>query len=154
MTDDPKKKEERVNFDGLRAAAEMLNELDEEHRERLLASVARENPEVARRIQEKMFVFADIENIPDVDFQLLLKEIPRDLLLLALRNAPDGVSRHVFDNLSMRMSEELREEMAGQAPRRLSEVRQAQEKIVEIAKKLIAEGRIRPADDSEGGTVE
>lgn len=138
MSDSPKGRK----FDGVRAVAEMLNHMEGPDRERLIAGVARENPDLARRIQDSMFVFEDLGRLDSRSMQVLLKEVPRPLLLVALRRVSDELRSRVMGSLSMRMREELSEELAAQPPRKLSEVEAAQKKIVEMARRLELEGRL------------
>jgi flagellar motor switch protein FliG len=74
--------------------------------------------------------------------QTLLKDVPNDKLVVALKSAQMNVKEKIFKNLSKRASEMLKEDLAAMPPIRMSDVDAAQQVIVSIAKRLEAEGKI------------
>ena len=130
-------------FDGMKAAAEMLAHLDTEAREKLLANVAARDPAVAEQLQKQMFVFEDLVHLSPADIQLVLKEISQSRLALALRNMPEVVKNKLFESMSVRGADALREEITTQGPRRVSDVESAQTEVIKIAKRLEADGKIK-----------
>ena len=93
-------------------------------------------------ISELMFVFDDITKIDDRGIQTLLKEIPNEKLLLALKTASEDIRGKVFKNISARAAEMLKEDLSNMGPSRLSDVEGAQQEIVNAARRLEAEGKI------------
>lgn len=121
---------------GVQAVAEMMNHLEADHRARLMKSVSERDPKLASKIQEALFTFENVATLSDDQIQKLIKEVPRNLLVLAMRKAPERVEKAIFGNLSTRAAETLREEMGMLGQRPASEVQEAQKKIAEIAKRL------------------
>ena len=65
-----------------------------------------------------------------------------DQLLLALKTASDELKEKIFKNMSQRAAEMLKEDMEAMGPVRLSDVENAQQQIVNIARKLEEQGKI------------
>jgi flagellar motor switch protein FliG len=129
-------------FNGVQAAADMLSQMDQASRDRLLTQVARQDPEMAQKIRTQMFLFEDLDQIEDLGIQALIKEIPQRKLLLALRNASAEVKETITRNLSKASARDLKEELDHQGPQQLVTVTQAQQEIASLAKNLLDQGRI------------
>jgi flagellar motor switch protein FliG len=72
----------------------------------------------------------------------LLKEINTQDLALALKAASDELKMKFFKNMSSRAAEMLQEELEIMGPVRLRDVEAAQQKIIQIAKRLESEGQL------------
>jgi len=129
-------------FDGVQALANMLNVVDNKTEESILSHVEQQDSDLADKIRQKMFVFEDLLEIEDKNFREILQNVDNQLLSRALKTASDEMKEKVFRNLSERASEMLKEDMEVMGPVRLSEVEETQQGIVQIAKKLEAEGKI------------
>lgn len=127
---------------GVVLVAEILNNIEKAHEERIFEQLMEIDPELAEEIRNKMFVFDDLVNIDDRGIQTLLKEVDNQTLLLALKTASEVVKDKIFRNLSTRAVQMLQEDMEVMGPTRLSEVEKAQSEITQIALRLEAEGRI------------
>jgi flagellar motor switch protein FliG len=127
---------------GVQPIAEMLNIMDKTSEQNIMTRVEEKDPELAEEIKKLMFVFEDIAYIDDRGMQTLLKDIPNDKLVIALKTAPDDIKEKIFKNISKRAGELLKEDLEALGPVRLSDVENAQQEIVNVAKKLEAEGKI------------
>ncbi len=127
---------------GVQPIAEMLNVMDKNSEQNIMARVEEKDPQLAEEIRKLMFVFEDISFIDDRGIQTLLKDVPSDKLVLALKAAPDEIRDKVFKNMSKRGADTLRDDLAAMGPVRLSDVEGAQQEIVNTAKRLEAEGKI------------
>ncbi|MBI5327256.1 MAG: flagellar motor switch protein FliG [Deltaproteobacteria bacterium] len=127
---------------GIKMAAEILNQMDTSSETAIISEIEKNNAEVSTKIQEQMFVFADIIGIDDRGMQTILKEISNDILVLALKVASDELKEKFFKNMSERASEMLKEDMETKGPVKLSEVEKAQQEIVKTVKRLEQEGKI------------
>jgi len=105
--------------------------------------VEEKDPELAEEIKKLMFVFEDLIALDDRGMQSLLKEVPNDKLLVALKTSPEEIKQKIFKNMSSRASQLLQEDLANLGPQRLSDVETAQSEIVNIAKRLESEGKIQ-----------
>lgn len=140
---------EQASLGGVQPVAEMLNVMDKNSEQSIMSRLEEKDPLLAEEIRKLMFVFEDIAKIDDRGVQILLKEVPNDKLLLALKTAHEDIRSKIFKNISSRAAEMLREDLANMGPARLSDVESAQQEIVNAARRLEAEGKIIIA---RGGT--
>jgi flagellar motor switch protein FliG len=140
---------EQASLGGVQPVAEMLNVMDKNTEQSIMSKLEEKDPLLAEEIRKLMFVFEDIAKIDDRGIQILLKEVPNDKLLLALKTSNDDIRNKIFKNISARAAEMLREDLANMGPARLSDVESAQQEIVNAARRLEAEGKIIIA---RGGT--
>ena len=127
---------------GVQPIAEMLNVMDKSSEQNIMSKVEEKDPQLAEEIRKLMFVFEDIVFIDDRGMQLLLKEVPNDKLVVALKTAPDEIREKIFRNISKRAADLLREDLEAMGPVRLSDVEVAQQEIINVAKRLETEGKI------------
>ena len=83
----------------------------------------------------------------------MLREVPQDKLLLALKSAPEEVREKIFGALSERAAKMLREDLQALGPQKVSAVEGAQKEIVKIVKRLAEEGKIVIGMDAEGDEI-
>lgn len=133
---------EQATLGGVQPVAEMLNVMDKNTEASIMSRLEEKDPILAEEIRKLMFVFDDIIKIDDRGIQSLLKEVPNDKLLLALKTAGEDIRTKIFKNISARAAEALRDDLASMGPARLSDVEGAQQEIVNVARRLEAEGRI------------
>jgi len=127
---------------GVEAVAEMLNSMDKTTESRILATIEESNPDLAEQIRELMFTFEDLVLVDPNGMQLLLKEMPQNELVLALKTASDAVKEHIFSNMSERAADMVRDDLDALGAVRVADVDAAQQKMVKVARKLEEEGKI------------
>lgn len=132
-----------TSLGGVEPVAEMLNTMDKTTETNIMARVEEKDPELAEEIKKLMFVFEDLVALDDRGMQSLLKEVPNDKLLVALKTSPEEIKQKIFKNMSTRASQLLQEDLQNLGPQRLSDVEAAQSEIVNIAKRLETEGKIQ-----------
>ncbi len=140
---------EQASLGGVQPVAEMLNVMDKNTEQSIMSRLEEKDPLLAEEIRKLMFVFEDVNKIDDRGIQILLKEVPNDRLLLALKTANEDIRSKIFKNISARAAEMLREDLSNMGPARLSDVETAQQEIVNVARRLEGEGKIIIA---RGGT--
>lgn len=133
---------EQAALGGVQPVAEMLNVMDKNTETAIMSRLEEKDPFLAEEIRKLMFVFDDLVKIDDRGIQSLLKEVPNDKLLLALKTSSEEIRTKVFKNISARAAEMLKEDLSSMGPARLSDVEGAQQEIVNIARRLEAEGKI------------
>ncbi len=138
---------------GIQPIAEMLNVMDKTSEQNILARVEEKDPQLAEEIRKLMFVFEDIVFIDDRGMQTLLKEVPNDKLVMALKTAPDEIKDKIFKNISKRAADLLKEDLESMGPVRLSDVEVAQQEIINVAKRLEAEGKIMLSRGGDGDAL-
>ena len=122
--------------------ADIFNNLDRQAETRFLTGLEDRNRDAAERIKSLMFTFDDLQRLSQPAFQILLREIEKDKLPVALKGASEKVRELVFRSLSERAAKMLREEIEALGPVRLRDVDEAQSAIVQLAKELAAQGQI------------
>jgi flagellar motor switch protein FliG len=127
---------------GVKAVAEMLNNVDRGAEKNILGNLERENPELATEIKNLMFVFEDVMLLDDRSMQRVLKEIDTKELSMALKGASQELQDKFFRNMSSRASEMIKEEMDYMGPVRLKDVEDVQQRIVDVVRRLEEDGEI------------
>ena len=127
---------------GAELMANILNRMNRSTENAIMTSLEDSEPELASQIRNFMFSFDDVLKLDDKSLQELMKDVSSEDLSRALKMVDEGMREMIFKNMSKRGAEMLREEISLMPPIRLSEVETSQRKIVEITKKLEAEGRI------------
>lgn len=127
---------------GVKAVAEILNNVDQASEREIMSYIEEENAQLAEDIRQLMFVFEDLNSVDDRGMQTILREVANDDLKMALKTASEELKNKILRNLSQRAAEMLREELEIMGPVRVSDVEKAQQKITQVAKRLENEGKI------------
>ena len=127
---------------GVDAIVAILNTVDRGTERHILETLEIEDPELADEIRRKMFVFEDILSLDDRTIQRVLRDVDNSDLATALKNANEEVQNVIFNNLSKRLAAMIKEDMEFMGPVRLKDVEEAQQKIVNIVRKLEDSGEI------------
>ena len=128
---------------GPKAAADILNFVDRTNEERIITEIEEMHPELAEQIRNLMFTFEDLKKVDDKGIQTLLKDVPRDQLVLALKTASENLRDQLFRNVSQRAAQMIQEDLEALGPVKLKDVEKAQQGIVDIIRRLEAEGKIQ-----------
>ena len=132
---------------GVPTVAEILNLTDRATEKGIMEGLEAHNPDLVEEIRRLMFVFEDIKMVNDKGIQAVLKEVENDALALALKTASDELKQKIFKNMSERAGSLIKEDMEFMGPVRVSDVEAAQQRIVDIVRRLedagdvIIEGR-------------
>lgn len=127
---------------GADAAAKLLNRVAKSDGSAILEILDERDPELAGLIRNRMLTFNDLVGIDDRGFQSLLREIQTEDIVIALRAASEEITQKVFQNVSKRAADQIREEMDLQGPMKLSDIEQVQQQIVAEARRLEEEGKL------------
>jgi flagellar motor switch protein FliG len=122
--------------------AEIFNNLDRQSESRILAALEERNRDAAERIRSLMFTFDDLVRLDGQGVQVLLRNVPKEQLILALKGASENLRDLFLKNMSERAGKMFKEDLAGLGPVRLREVDEAQAAVVVMAKDLAAQGQI------------
>ena len=121
---------------GVDAVVEILNTVDRGTEKHIMESLEIDEPELADEIRKKMFVFEDILLLDDRAIQRVLRDVDNSDLAIALKGANEQVQTAIFGNLSSRLASMIKEDMDFMGPVRMKDVEEAQQKIVNIIRKL------------------
>ncbi|MBC7784112.1 MAG: flagellar motor switch protein FliG [Burkholderiales bacterium] len=127
---------------GVESVAEMLNLADRSTEKGIMEGLEAEDPELVESIRRLMFVFEDILMVNDKGIQSVLKEIDNSVLGLGLKTASEELKQKIFKNMSERAAQLIQEDMAFMGPVRVSDVEGAQQKIVDVVRRLEDAGEI------------
>lgn len=127
---------------GVDAVVEILNTVDRGTEKHIMETLEIEEPELADEIRKKMFVFEDILLLDDRAIQRVLRDVDNNDLAIACKGSTEEVQNAIFSNMSKRLAEMIREDMEFMGPVRMKDVEEAQQKIVNIIRKLEDSGEI------------
>ena len=127
---------------GLKTAANILNFMDSSLEGEIIEGIRENDAEMGDGIQELMFVFENLIDVDDRGIQSLLREISSENLIMALKGADDELKEKIFNNMSKRAGEMLRDDLESKGPVRLSDVEVAQKEILAIARRMSEAGEL------------
>ncbi len=127
---------------GVATAAEILNFMGGAMEAEMMEKVRSFDPDLAQKIEDKMFVFENILEVDDRGIQLILREVQSEALIIALKGSSEELREKIFKNMSSRAAEMMREDLESKGPVKLSEVESNQKEILKIVKRLSDDGQI------------
>jgi flagellar motor switch protein FliG len=127
---------------GVDTAAEIMNSIDRTSERKIMEKLSYDSPELAEEIRRRMFVFEDIVKLDDRSVQIVLREVETRDLALALKGASEEVKQKIFKNISKRAAQLLQDELEYMGPVRLKDVEEAQQKIINVIRRLEEAGEI------------
>jgi flagellar motor switch protein FliG len=127
---------------GVQAIVDILNNVDRGTEKYIMETLEVEDTDLAEEIKKRMFVFEDILTLDNRSIQRFLREVDNNQLAIALKGTNDEVKNKIFANMSKRMAEMVKEDMEFMGPVRLKDVEEAQQKIVNVIRKLEDAGEI------------
>lgn len=127
---------------GVDSVVEILNTVDRGTEKHIMETLEIEEPELADEIRRKMFVFEDILLLDDRAIQRVLREVENNDLAISLKGSNQDVQNAIFNNLSKRLASMIKEDMEFMGPIRMKDVEEAQQKIVNVIRKLEDSGEI------------
>jgi flagellar motor switch protein FliG len=120
----------------------MLNRLDPAAAKNILENIEQDDPKMALSIRNLMFTFEDLLAVPENSIRELLSQLDKKSLSLALKGASEEMKNHLFKTMSSRAVQMMKEDMEAVGPVRARQVAQAQQEVVQQARKLEAEGKL------------
>ncbi len=138
---------------GVRAVADLLNQLDKEMSKGLLARLEERNAQLSAAIRKKLFSFEDISRLQPADLQRVLREVDSANLAISMKSASEALREKIFGSISKRAAESLKEEVELLGPVRFKDVEAAQDTIIQAVRRLEEEGQISLESDATQGLV-
>jgi flagellar motor switch protein FliG len=133
---------QRKSYSGFKAVADLLNRLNAEEAKKILETIEDAQPELALSIRNLMFTFEDLVTVPPATIREIVSGVDKRQLALALRGAKEELRAQIFKSMSTRAVDMLKEDMEVLGPVRSREVAQAQQEILNLARRLEAEGKV------------
>ncbi|WP_126992861.1 flagellar motor switch protein FliG [Thermosipho globiformans] len=127
---------------GIDTAAEIINNIDRATEKSIMEKLGYESPELAEEIRRRLFVFEDLLKLDDRSVQLVLREVDTRDLAVALKGASEELKEKIFNNMSKRAAQLLKDELEFMGPVRIKDVEEAQQKIINVVRRLEEAGEI------------
>jgi len=127
---------------GVRAVADLLNSIDKEMSKGLLGRLEERNAQLGASIRRKMFSFDDLQRLQAADLQRVLREVDSADLAVAMKSASEAMKEKIFNAISKRAAEALKDEISMLGPVRLKDVETAQDTIIQVVRRLEEEGAV------------
>ena len=127
---------------GVKAAAQIMNFMKGEDEQKIFKEVAKFSKNLMTEIQEAMFVFDNLIKSDDKSLQMILRSVETEDLVLAMKGADEVLRDKLFACMSQRAAANIQDEMEALGPVRLTEVQEAQKRIINAARRMSDEGTI------------
>ena len=127
---------------GVPAAAKIMNFLTQDIEARIMSALKDNDEDLMVAIQESMFVFDNLIMSDDKSMQIIIRSVDNEDLVLALKGADEPLSEKILSCMSTRAAANIQDEMEALGPVRLTEVQEAQKRIINVARRLSDEGSI------------
>jgi flagellar motor switch protein FliG len=137
---------------GVPTVAEILNLTERSTEKAIMEGLESEDPDLVEQIRRLMFVFEDIKKVNDKGIQTVLKEVDNSELALALKTASPELQQKIFKNMSERAAQLIKEDMEYMGPVKVSDVEAAQQRVVDIVRRLEESGDV--IIEGRGGDAE
>jgi len=124
---------------GVEVVAAVMSSLDRNTETAILTSMDEIDADLANKIRRMRFSFEDLIEVDDTSIQLLIKEINQEELLIALKTASDELKEKLYTNIGLVM---LKDQLEGLGPKKISDIKKAQQNIIKVCKELEKEGKI------------
>jgi flagellar motor switch protein FliG len=127
---------------GIDYIAEVMNNMDRGNEKFIFDGLSKKDAALADEIRKKMFVFEDITSMDNRSIQRFVRDCDTKDLVYALKGSNSDVANLIFANMSSRMAETIKSELEITTNVRLKDVEEAQQRIVNIIRKLEEAGEL------------
>jgi len=131
-----------IQMGGTREAAKIMSSVRKVTEQKVMPKLAKLDRDVARAIEEAMFVFDNLLELDDKNMGTLLRNIESDVLVRSLKGADEAARTRFLSCMSSRAADTIRDEMEARGPMKLAEVLEAQKVMIAIARQLVKDGTI------------
>ncbi len=132
----------KSSIGGIKSTADVINYLESSIEAEVMDKIADLDPELSEKIKDKMFVFDNLVDMDDKSVQTLLREVSSEQLMIALKGATERVKQKIFDNMSKRAADLLKDDIEMQGLVKVSDVEKAQREILAVARNMAEQGLI------------
>jgi flagellar motor switch protein FliG len=130
------------SFGGIKAAAKIMNFTKVDLESSVMKGLTDLDPDLTQKIQDNMFTFENLAGVDNRGIQTLMRAVEPDMLMTALKGAPEFVKEKFFDNMSSRARAMFIDEMEAKGPLRIADVEEAQKNIMRMARKMSDAGEL------------
>jgi flagellar motor switch protein FliG len=130
------------SFGGVQAAAKIMNNTKTALEASIMNGLNEIDPDLMLKIQDNMFTFENLVSVDNKGIQVLMRAVEPDMLMMALKNCSEETANRFFDNMSERARSMFKDDMEAKGPQRMTDVEDAQKKIMRMARKLSDSGEL------------
>ncbi|MDF2566610.1 MAG: flagellar motor switch protein FliG [Oscillospiraceae bacterium] len=127
---------------GVSNVAEILNHVDRGTEKYISEELFKKNQPLAEEIRKRMFVFEDIISLDAFSIQRVLSDVDTKDLMIALKGSNQEVKDIIYENMSTRVRDTIKEDIEFLRGIRVRDVDEAQQRVVDIVRKLEESGEI------------
>ncbi len=131
-----------VQMGGTREAAKIMSSARKITEQKVMPKLAKIDREIARAIEEAMFVFDNLLELDDKNMGTLLRNIDSDVLVRSLKGVDEAARTRFLACMSSRAADTIRDEMEARGPMKMAEVLDAQKAMIAVARQLVKDGTI------------
>ena len=127
----------------LKTIADIIGGMDRTMEKAITDFIEKRDPELSTEIRKRLFVFEDLVSVTDEGLRKAMSGMDALEIAMALKTADLELRNKVLNNLSKRVKDSVEEEIEAMGPKKLSEVEESQQKIVDAIKQIdVQEGPI------------
>ncbi len=134
--------EDNMSLGGIDYVADMMNHVERSSERKIFEELDKRNPELSQSSREKMFVFENILDMDDRSVQRFVRDCETKDIVYALKSASEEMKTIFFNNMSKRMADSVRADLEITTNVRLKDVEEAQQRIVNVIRKLEEQGEV------------
>lgn len=131
-----------LQMGGTREAAKIMSSARKITEQKVMPKLAKIDREIARAIEEAMFVFDNLLELDDKNMGTLLRNIDSDVLVRSLKGVDEAARTRFLSCMSSRAADTIRDELEARGPMKMAEVLDAQKAMIAIARQLVKDGTI------------
>ncbi len=132
-----------VTLGGTREAAKILSGARKATEQRVMPKLFKIDRDVAKAIEEAMFVFDNLLELDDKNLGTLIRNVDSEILTKSLKGVDETIRNRFLGCMSARAADGIRDEMEARGPMKLAEVLEAQKAMIAIARGLAKDGTIQ-----------
>lgn len=127
---------------GVQPAADILGMMPNKLDQKVIEGIRHVDSDLAESILERMFVFEDFLDVPDQSLQILLMDVPQQMLAMALKGASPKLRDKMLTNMTRIAATRVQDELDMMPPVKVADVESQQREIIRIARMLADDGKI------------
>lgn len=131
-----------VKVGGVDFVASLMNNIDRTSEKSIFDGLSAYNQELADEIRKRMFVFEDLVSMDDRSVQRFLRDCDPKDIVLSLKATTEEVANKLLSNMSTRMAQNIKDDLEITTNVRMKDVEEAQQRIVDVIRKLEEQNEI------------
>lgn len=131
-----------VKVGGVDFVASLMNNIDRTSEKSIFDGLSIYNQDLADEIRKRMFVFEDLVSMDDRSVQRFLRDCDPKDIVLSLKATTEDVANKLLSNMSTRMAQNIRDDLEITTNVRMKDVEEAQQRIVDVIRKLEEQNEI------------